>query len=313
MHMHPDITQLREGLPAQPLTDAALARWRSRADVAAAVAALVQFDAGAALEDVPALARLFTDSSAAADWAGGLIGPLAQALVAEPLAQVPLGHASTPGLARLRLASHGRAGLTLVAYARRKRAVPVSALFEDGMAHDIVVAGAGTALVHQHDATRLTSREVALTPGVRLTRSGVHDTRQIIAVKRPLLVLQLTCEAARPSPSREIALADGRLIKTISGCKQASQQMMALAVLGALGHAAAGPVMARLARDQATERDLRWEALRQCLAMDARAGLGLLDALAGDQADTLSAPAAALQRQLRERRPDLAPFMAEIA
>jgi hypothetical protein len=313
MHMHPDITRLREGLPAQPLTDAALARWRSRADVAAAVAALARFDAGAALENVPALARLFTDRGAAADWAGGLIAPLAQTLAAEPLAQVPLGHANAPGVARLRLASHGRAGLTLVAYARRGRAVPVSALFEDGAAHDIIIAGAGTALVHRHDGARLTSREVALAPGARLKRSGVNDARQIIAVTGPLVMLQLSREAARPLPSREIAVADGQIIKTISGCKQASQQMMALAVLGALGHAGAVPVMAGLARDQTAERDLRWEALRQCLAMDARAGLGVLDALADDQDDTLSAPAAALQQQLRERHPDLAPFVAEPA
>ena len=313
MHMHPDVTRLRDGLPAQPLTDAALAQWRSHADVAAAVAALARFDAGAGLADVPALAHLLGDQRAAASLAEGLTGPLAQALVAEPLAQLPLGHASRPGLARLRLASHGRASLSLVAYARRDRAMPVSALFEDGAAHEIVVAGTGTALVHRHDGTRLTSCEVALAPGVRLERSGVNDARQIIAVTRPLLVLQLTREAARPLPSREIALADGRVIKTISGCKQTSQQMMALAVLGALGHAAAGPVVAGLARDQAAARDLRWEALRHCLAMDARAGLGLLEALATDRADTLAAPAAALQRQLRERRPDLAPLMAEPA
>ena len=313
MHLHPDITRLREGLPAQPLTDAALARWRSHADVAAAVAALAQFDEGAALEDVPALARLFIDSGAAAVLAEALFDPLVRALKAEPLAQVSLGHASAPGVARLRLASHGRTSLTLAAYACRARAVPFTALFEDGVAHDIIVAGAGTALVHRPDGAGLTSCEVALAPGTRLLRSGVNDARQIIAVTRPLLVLQLTREAVRPLPSREIALADGQIIKTISGCKQTSQQMMALSVLGALGHAGAVPVMAGLAQDQAVERDLRWEALRQCLAMDARAGLAVLDALAGDRADPLSAPAAALQRQLRERRPDLAPFMAEIA
>ena len=311
MHMHPDITRLREGLPAQPLTDAALARWRVRADVTAAIDALAQFDAGAGLEDVPALARLFSDSAAAADLAGELIGALAQALVAEPLAQVPLGHATAPGVARLRLASHGRASLTLAAHACRERTVPVTALFEDGLAHDIIIAGVGKAMVHQHDGACLTNNEVTLAPGTQLFRNGMSQTRQIIAVSRPLLVLQLTREAVRPRPSREISMASGDLVKTISGSKQSSQQMMALAVLGALGHAAAVTVMAELARDQVAERDLRWEALRQCLAMDARVGLGVLETLAGDGADALCAPAAALQRQLCATRPDLAPLMTE--
>lgn len=313
MHVRPDVARLRNGLPAQPLTDAALARWRGREDVAAVLAGMARFGEGAALWDVPALARLLRDHGAAGALAGALVEGLAPALAKEPLALLPLGHATRPGLARLRLASHGRASLSLATYARRGRAVPVSALFEDGEAHEMIVAGEGAALVHQHDGARLTTCEMMLAPGVRLDRNGMSDARQIIAVTRPLLVLQLVREAERPQPSREIAVSDGKLVKTISGCKLASQQMMALAVLGALGHAAAMPVMAGLARDQAAKRDLRWEALRQFLALDARRGLEVLDALAGDRADPLAAPSAALHRHLRERRPDLAPFMAEPA
>jgi hypothetical protein len=309
MHVHAEVARLRHGLPAQSLTDAALAQWVGRPDVAAVVAALAGFAGGAALEDVPALHRLLTDAGAAAALAGGLVDALMPAMQAEPLAQLALGHASSPGAARLRLASHGRAGLSLVAYACRNWALPASALFEDGQAHDIVLAGAGTALVHRLEDAGLTTHRLALAPGTQLFRGGVEDARQIIAVSQPLLVLQLTREAAQPRPSQEIALADGRLVKTISGCKQASQRMMALAVLGALGHTRALPALAAMAHDQRAGRDLRWEALRQSLAMDTRSGLELLAALAADRSDLLQPAAVALQTRLAADCPDLAPFL----
>lgn len=306
MHIHPDVAGLRHGLPAQPLTDAALARWRARGEVAAVLAALPVFDAGAALEEVPVLARLLSDAGTAARLAGGLIEALAPALAAEPLAQLPLGHTTAPGMARLRLASHGRSALTLAAYACRTEARPVSALFEDGLGHEVVIAGEGIALVHRREGARLESTTVALTPGTRLTRGGVEDARQIIAVTRPVLMLQLTREPAHPHPACEIALADGSLVRTISGCRHTSQQMMALAVLGTLGHERAVPVMAALARDRSAERDLRWEALRHCLALDAWAGLAALTELADDPADGLADPARALKTRL-------SPLLAEAA
>jgi hypothetical protein len=313
MHIHPDLARLRRGLPAQPLTDAALAQWRARPDAAGVMAAMVSFSEGAALEDVPALHRLLTDAGAAAALAGGLVDALMPAMQAEPLAQAALGHACAPAAARLRLASHARAGLSLVAHSCRARALPVSALFEDGAAHEIVLAGAGEALVHRLGEEGLATRRLVLAPGTRLRRGGTQDARQIIAVTRPLMVLQLNIEAAQPRPSCEIALADGRLVKTISGCKQASQRMMALGVLGALGHAPALPAMAALACDQRAGRDLRWEALRQSLAMDTRSGLELLARLAEDRDDPLQPDAAALQSRLAAAFPDLAPFLPQPA
>lgn len=313
MHIHARMTGLRVGLPAQPLTDAALARWREAHEIAPVLAGLQPFDAGAALGDVPALACLFEKAGATAALTQSLIGALTPALAAEPLAQLPLGHSASPAIARIRLATYGRSSLTLAAHAPRAQTMPATALFEDGVSHEIVIAGDGRALVHRFVGERLTSREVALAPGTWLSRCGAEDARQIIAAAQPLLVLQLTREAARALPSREIALANGKTVKTISGCKVTSQRMMALAVLGALRHQAGIPAIACLARDQASARDLRWEALRQCLALDSRTGLTVLAALAGDKDDTLATPAAALQRQLQAARPDLAVFIAEPA
>lgn len=107
-------------------------------------------------------------------------------------------------------------------------------------------------------------------------------------------------------PSREYALPEGRLIKAISACKRTSQQIVALGVLGTLAHRPALGAMERLALDMAAERDLRWEALRQVLGIDARAGMALLGRLAARGGDVLSAPAAKLRRDLIGAQPDLA-------
>ena len=306
MIVHPAIAGLRSRPAPQPCLAAALARWHAVPEVQAMVAGLAAFGAGAALDDVPALARLVGDHAFAAGLANGFITPVTAALAAEPLAQLPLGHSAAPGIARIRLATNGRASLALAAYAQARHRQPASVLFEDGEAHEIVIAGAGQALCHRIDAQGLESRAVACRPGTRLTRGGASEARQFVAVTRPLLVLQLVREAAAPLPSCEVALPDGALIQTISGSKRASQAMMALGVLGALGHRRALEPMERLVRDTQGARDLRWEALRQVLGMDAVRGLALLADLAARDGDALALPAAQLQRSLLAAQPELA-------
>ncbi|KPF64826.1 hypothetical protein IP79_00895 [Porphyrobacter sp. AAP60] len=274
---------------------------------------LEKFHQGAAFEDLPFLVRLMRDHAAARAFADALITPFLAALRAEPLAQLPLGHSSAPGMARLRMATHGRAGVTLLAIAPRARAMPVSVLFEDCEAHEIILAGECEAAVHRREAGGLVSEVQLCSAGTRFNRKGPDAARQIIAVARPLLVLQLTREPDHPQPSQEIATADGALLKVISASKASSQHMMALGVLGALEHHAALHPIARLAKDAAADRDVRWEAMRQCLALDTGEGLAVLAALARDPGDALQAAACALQRQLLAAHPDLAAMMEEPA
>ena len=313
LQVHPDIARLRSNGALQPRTDAALTQWRNTRPAIAVTEGLAQFHQGAALADVPFLARLMRDHATAQAFAEALVTPFLAALQAEPLAQLPLGHSSGLGMARLRIATHGRAGLTLLAIARRARALPVSVLFEDCEAHEIILAGEGEAAVHRREAERLATEAQACKPGTRFDRHGADAARQIIAVTRPLVEMQLTREAVHRRPSQEIALADGALLKVISASKASSQHMMALGVLGALEHHAALHPMARLAKDVAADRDVRWEALRQCLALDAGQGLAVLAALADDPGDVLNAPAASLQRQLMATLPDLAAVLTEPA
>jgi len=310
MIVHPVIAGLRSRPAPQPTLDAALADWRSAPAASAMQAALAEFGAGAALDAVPDLARLLRDHAAASAFAHGFIAPVMAALTAEPLAQLPLSHSAASGIARLRLATSGRASLALAAYAIRENREPASVLFEDGEAHENVLAGAGQALCH-HLSGRLSghvleSRAVACLPGTRLARGGANEARQFVAVNRPMLVLQLVREAESPAPSREVSLPDGRLLQQISGSKQASQQMMALGVLGALEHRSALEPMAQLARDTEATRDLRWEALRQVLGLDTAQGLALLAELAMRGDDPLAPPAAQLSRDLLAAHPALA-------
>ena len=119
-------------------------------------------------------------------------------------------------------------------------------------------------------------------------------------------MLQLTREAADPQPSREHALPDGGLIKTISACKRHSQRLMALGVLGALAHRPALDAMEQLALDGAEQRDLRWEALRQLIGLDPARGCAVLTRLAEQPYDSLCEAAAKLHRQLLAAYPALA-------
>lgn len=313
MQVHPDVARLRSQDAPQPTCDAALAAWRALPQVAAVRLALARLGQGVRIDDLPELACLVRDHAAATAFVAEFVAPMVGALRAEPLGHLSLGHAATPGMVRLRLIEQGRACLTLTVLAPRAHLVSSSALFEDAVVHEMVVAGSGEALVHRLAGAVVSTETLPLVPGVDLTRDGPDTARQITAITRPLLLLQVSVEAARPGPSREIAVDDGRLITTISGCKRTSQQMMALGVLGALGHRAGISAMARVARDRSRARDLRWESLRQVLGLDAAGGLALLAELADDPADILAAPAVALQQRLRTARPDLAALMAEPA
>jgi hypothetical protein len=313
MQVHPDVARLRGDHAPQPACHAVLTAWRALPEVENAQAQLAQLAAGARIDDLPALARLLRDHVAACAFVAGFVAPMVRAQQAEPLAHLPLGHATAPGMARLRLIDAGRACLTLTALAPRADRASPSALFEDGAMHEVVVAGRGKALTHRLQGGAVTSEAITLAPGARLTRAGPDSARQITEITQPLLLLQVSCAAEHPGPSREIAIDDGRLIMTISGCKRTSQQMMALGVIGALGHCAGIATMAALARDAARPRDLRWEALRQVMALDAPRGLTVLAALADDRDDVLAAPAVALQQHLRTARSDLATLMPEPA
>jgi hypothetical protein len=77
-----------------------------------------------------------------------------------------------------------------------------------------------------------------------------------------------------------------------------------LALLGRMRRAETAPVMAAIAREPG-DASLRWQALRECLALDTAAGLAALSYLARTGDDPLAPPAGALRAQLIETHPEL--------
>lgn len=306
MQVDPAIASLRSERAPQPRVDAALALWQEQEPAAGVLADLAAYGAGAALDDLAALSAVMIAPPMAEALVRGLIAPLMEALEAEPLAQLPFGTSATPGLARIRMAQSGRAALTLSAFAPRPAAPARSVLFEHGDAHEIVLAGTARAALYRLTGEGIAETRIDCRPATRMIRKDGSSARHILAVTQPLLVLQLTREAADPGPAREHALPGGALIKTISGSKRASQQMMALAVLGALEHRPALAAMEDLACNLSAERDLRWEALRQVLGLDTAAGMALLARLAAHDGDALAGPSAKLRRDLLAAQPALA-------
>lgn len=307
MRAHPDIAMLRSYPKAQHRPVPPSSDWRALPQAGPLVAALDAYGQGAELRGVPPLAAVLSDLRAAQALVEAVVVHALAALERAPLDLLPFAHSLQPGLARVRIAEAGRATLTLIVYERRNPGPrPVSVLFEDGEAHDMVVAGQGAALLHQLGAAGIVTREIALTPGSRMAIEGAGQSRQIHAAETSLLVLRLSRMPANPEPSREFSLPDGQLIRASSGCKRTSQSMVALAVLGALSHRPAAAPMERLALNPDKPRHLRWEALRQLLAMDARAGTVLLERLANERGGVLAGPAAALWRNLVAAHPELA-------
>ena len=77
---------------------------------------------------------------------------------------------------------------------------------------------------------------------------------------------------------------------------------MAMALLGRMGRRDAAGLLAQIASGEGNEH-LRWQALRNALALDSAVGLAALEELSGRVGDALAMPAAKLHRQLVVEHP----------
>lgn len=289
---------------AQAKAAAAAQRWRENARVAPILAELVEYGAGAPLSTCPALAALFERGEDASEFANGFARMQAQALAEEHFAQVAFRHNWDGRASNLLLARRGAAQLVLVAvepgtYAR------VSAAFSDAVRHEAIVAGAGSARrTVRSQRGEFTHDVLHLTAGARV---ALDLSRQALFVervdKRPV---SLRLHRANPGagPSREYDLASGQLRHQASGDVRASRQEAMLALLGRMRRTESAPTMAVIAREAGPE-GLRWQALREVLALDTAEGFRALTAVAGAPADPLAMPAGALRAQLVEAHPEL--------
>lgn len=314
MHIHAELRALRGDIASQRKAREALesARdaWRADAPVASIVAELGEWGDGADLEDCPALAALVADPVVASQIVAMLVAGQLAVLNQFPLGQIPFRHQLAEGLAIVQLASVGRATLALIAYEDSALLGAETAIcFSDGERYEIVLAGEADAeimTIAADDGSAVTfereSRDLA--PGCVLHLSGADHAKRLAAIRRTLVVLRLSRTPEKPLPTRQFDLASGKLLHRASGDRRESRHELAMALLGRMGRHDAAPVLAAMTREGSDH--LRWQALRECLALDTAAGFAALSILAGDPADSLSATAGALHAQLVETHPQLA-------
>jgi hypothetical protein len=311
MRVAPDIAALRNDraphLRAQAAMVAAREAWQGRASVAPVLADLADFGRGGPLSACLALAELFGTGDAAELFAAGFCSAFAGTLAAEPLGQLPFRHGFDGVLSTLLLARSGRARLTLVALEPGAYDT-TSVVFSDGVRHDAVIAGEAVARL----TTRLTDGgfehdRLHLASGGRLALDLARRALFVERVKRRLVVLRLQRDAPLPGPVCEYALADGCLLQQSAGDIRHSRHEMMVALLGRMKRREAAPTIAEIA-GEAWPDTLRWEALREALALDTVAGFAALSRIARSPADVLAAPAGALRAQLIEVHPELRDF-----
>lgn len=294
---------------AQAAMRAAGAAWRADPAVGAILTELERFGAGAPLEACPRLEALFTDADTAPAFAAALCRQQANALAHEPLGLPAFRHAFDGTISTLLLARSGRAQLIL--HAREPGAARFDAVrFTDGVRFDAVLAGAADARIVRRTEGPAAAQQpfhaepLGLRPGARLALDLNEEALQVLAARHRLVTLRLHRFAADPAPSREHRLADGALLHQSAGSIGDSRREVLLALLGRMEVAQAAPLMAEMALEHG-DASLRWQALRECLALDSATGFGALVAIARRADDPLAAPAGALRAQLVEAHPQL--------
>lgn len=307
MRIDPAIVRMRGDAGLQRRARAAMLAgveaWRAEPEVTALLAGLDAYGAGVPIARCDGLRDLFALPLAALGLATGLCGRLAAELAREPLGQLPFRHGFDGAVSSLLLARSGRAQLVLHAREPGWNGY-VSADYSHAERHEVVLGGAARARIVRRGQGGLGFEPLALQPGASLALDLACAALQVIEVERRLVSLRLHRFAESPEPSRSYALDDGALLHQSAGGLSASRGEVALAVLGRMGRSDAVPAMAALARAPGDD-SLRWQALRECLALDTAEGFRTLLVLAQRAGDPLAGPAGALRAQLVECHPEL--------
>ena len=284
-------------------------RWLAQAEAGAVVHELAAYDRGTAYLALPCLSLVLGKPARADALIDPLLKGMGLALRDARFGLVPFRHQSTSHHDVLELARVGSAALSLMAYRPRTRNEAASASFSSGERHELCLrgraAGREVTLSDDPNATlTLTCSSLDITRGWSARYDNARRTKVIEQVTEPLVVLRLARDATPANPAREYRIPDGALLHQSAADRRDSRSEIALAVLGSMKRRDALPAMAQMARSGPPH--VRWEALRQTLALDTAKGFRLLCALAEDARDPLHAPAAALRAQLLQAHPSLA-------
>ena len=298
----------REARTHRVAMEEALEDCRREPRLAAVLEELLRYGEGGDFAHCPALVALFEHTGAARDLLRPLIGRLTALHRAYPLAQLAFRHRSQAGAHVLQIAARGHATLSLVLQDQDAGAEHIIATFADADQREVVLTGKANAclfeiVAEERDRVILNSVRTELQSGARMECTGPRQSRLIKPSHDSLLTLRLARTAGRPGPTRRIDVRSGRIVHRASGNAADSRAELAMLLLGRMGRDDALPVLAT--RTRTGDAQLRWQALRQCLALDAATGLPLLERIAKDHADPLYQAARALLAQLQRERPSL--------
>ena len=298
----------REARTHRVAMEEALEDCRREPRLAAVLEELLRYGEGGDFAHCPALVALFEHTGAARDLLRPLIGRLTALHRAYPLAQLAFRHRSQAGAHVLQIAARGHATLSLVLQDQDAGAEHIIATFADADQREVVLTGKANAclfeiVAEERDRVILNSVRTELQSGARMKCTGPRQSRLIKPSHDSLLTLRLARTAGRPRPTRRIDVRSGRIVHRASGNAADSRAELAMLLLGRMGRDDALPVLAT--RTRTGDAQLRWQALRQCLALDAATGLPLLERIAKDHADPLCQAARALLAQLQRERPSL--------
>ncbi len=299
---------------AQTSLETAKDYWLAGA-IAPVKADLALFDSGVAFDECLALKRLLRSKDAANDALAALFDAIGLSLNKNPLGQVPFRHQYQHGIGLLQLVVAGDAALSLVLYEQQNQPPPQSVCFTDTDCHELVLAGTGTAQVLELESrcdcpADINSSAVQLLPGECLSIVGANKAKQMQSVRGSMVLLRLSRTPSSRQESREYRLADGKLLHRASGDPSESRKEMIAALLGAMERKDAARALAELTRHGSDQ--LRWQALRNCLALDSGKGFQALSILANMSRDSLAGPAGALRTQLLATYPELSKVEVEL-
>ena len=317
MIIHPDLRALRsDDAPqrdAQEALFAVVGAWRKRPHVAAILADLERFAGTGALSDCPSLAALFDEGAAHADeLAAGFAREVSACLEREPLGHVPLRHFTDGTVSTLLLARSGNVTLSLVALdgeGLAARPDPVTVDFSPSEVRERVLAGTARAerierLSADEAHAELTREQVGLSPGRVIARDALREALLVRRVDGCLVTLRLQRRRTGAGPTCEYRIADGKLVHQAAGNPRDSRVELMMALLGRMGRSDAVPMLAEIALEPGSTA-LRWQALRECLALDTGRGFAALTEVARSECDELARPAGAFRSQLVESYPQL--------
>lgn len=290
----------------------AVRAWRECAGSARVLADLARYGEGQALAECRALVATLADPRAFA-LAALRVG--IAVLRAAPLCQLPWRHFSNGVLHSVVLASAERASLSLAVLdgaawrAARDPQAGEPATFQPGEFNAAVLAGGARGRILRNESSdparaAIVAEAVALSTGDAYAIDGMHEALMLDAIDDRLVTLRLYRSACGETPARQYDAATGALVRQAAGACGDSRAELAIALLRAMDRTDAAPAIA--ARTTTGSPEARWQALRECLALDSGTGFAALLEIAETPGDPLAEPARALVDRLALGHPSLA-------